>query len=155
MTSDIDGLLADLEAQQNAVVGLLSEACVARAESLDRWIAAVEGQRDELEAIRLLDSGASDPPAAGEDETIMSDVGKQHMDQTTTRWASGLREPDPHGCFVRYCCDQIEACIEGPGQMDAVLQKEMTRRAKKVHLKPLDVWDAFVVLVHALRQEKK
>ncbi len=46
MTSDIDGLLDDLEAQYNAVVGLKRSAvCVARAESLARWIAAVEELR--------------------------------------------------------------------------------------------------------------
>lgn len=79
-------------------------------------------------------------------------VGKQHADQTTTRWASALRDPDPHGCFVRYVCDQIEACVEGRCEMDAELQKQMTSRAKKLKLRHLDVWNAFVSLVHALRQ---
>ncbi len=86
----------------------------------------------------------------------MTDVGKEHVDQTTTRWKSALRDPDPHGCFVRYVCDTIEACAEGRLwiEMDATLQKEMTKRAKKVKLRHLDVWNAFVALVHTLRTEK-
>ena len=86
----------------------------------------------------------------------MSDpIGKEHAKQTQTQWTSAVRDPDPHGYFVRYCCSEIEDCVEGRRELDAALQKEMSERARKAKLRHIDVWNAFVALVHALRTEKR
>lgn len=77
-------------------------------------------------------------------------VGKAHADQTQKKWTSALRDPDPHGMFVAYLCDVLQGYAAGRIELDAVTQTEVARRAKKIKLQPLHVWNALVMLAHAL-----
>jgi len=81
----------------------------------------------------------------------MTEPSGEHVEKTEKRWTAALRDPDPDGGFVRYVCDRIEVCVEH--DFDDETSKQMIRRAKKLKLKHLDVWNAFVALVLALRKK--
>lgn len=77
-------------------------------------------------------------------------VGKAHAHQTQKQWTSALRNPDPHGAFVAYLCDILQAYADRRCELDAETQTEVARRAKALKLNPLHVWNAVVMLAHAL-----
>ncbi len=77
-------------------------------------------------------------------------IGKEHAEQTQTKWDRALREPDPHGGLVANVCDLIEDYAAGKIEWDAAVQKAIAKRCKGLKVKPLDVWNAMVALSIAL-----
>jgi hypothetical protein len=64
------------------------------------------------------------------------------------------RDPDPHGGFVAFLCDLLQGYAAGRIELDVTTQAEVARRAQKLKLRPLDVWNAVVTLAHALGRKK-